>query len=78
LAVPVPVLVDGAEAAVAGGVGFNVCGKVARPAAASPVGRNNLPFCPQPARAATPAAARTRRATCPVTRILETLDIAKL
>jgi CyaY protein len=69
VAAPVPVLVDGADAA---GLGLKVCGKVARPAAASPVGRKSVPFCPQPARAATPTAARTRRKACAPTRILKT------
>ena len=43
--VAVPV-VEGADA---GATGFKVCGKVARPAAASPVGRYKGPRWPQPA-----------------------------
>jgi hypothetical protein len=46
LAVPVPVSV-GADAA---GTGFKLCGKVARTAADSPVGKYNGPFCPHAAR----------------------------
>jgi hypothetical protein len=74
LAVPVPLLV----ADEAGGVGFNVWGKVARPAAASPVGRYNGPFWPQPASTATPAMARTSAKHRPLSKIWQTFNIAKL
>jgi hypothetical protein len=72
--VAVPV-VEGAEA---GAAGFKVCGKVARPAAASPVGRNNGPFCPQPADAPTTPRERTNRSTGRLTRIWKTLNMVKL
>jgi hypothetical protein len=74
LAVPVPLLV----ADEAGGVGFKAWGKVARLAAASPVGRYSGPFWPQPASAATPDAARTSAGNRTLSRIWQTFNIAKL
>jgi hypothetical protein len=75
-AVPVA---GGADAGRAGGAeGISVCGKVARPAAASPVGRYSGPLCPQPASAPTTLAARASRAAWALTRIWKTFDMVKL
>jgi hypothetical protein len=72
--VAVPVL-EGAEA---GAAGFKVWGKVARPAAASLVGRNSGPFCPQPANAPVAQRATASRAKGALTRICKTFNMVKL
>jgi len=72
VAVPVE---EGAEAGV---VGVKVWGKVARPAAASPVGRNSGPFCPHPANAPVAHRASTSRASGALTRICKTFNMVKL
>jgi hypothetical protein len=51
-------VVEGADAVAAG---FKVCGRVARPVAASPWGRNKGPLCPQPATAIAPLKAMATR-----------------
>jgi hypothetical protein len=67
-----------AGGAEAGGAGTSVCGRVARAAAAPPVGMNNGPFWPQPASAQTTLAARASRKGWALTRIWKTFDMAKL
>ena len=59
-------------------VGFSVSGSVARPWAASPVGRNKGPFWPHPASMPTTSAARASRGRAALTRISETFNMVKL
>jgi hypothetical protein len=75
-AVPVA---DGAEAAGEGApAGLIVSGKVARFAAAGPLGRNRSPFWPHAASKPATPAAMTRRGKQAPTRIRERCSMAKL
>jgi hypothetical protein len=72
----VAVPVAGAEAGGAGRV--RVSGKVARVAAASPVGKYRGPLCPQPASMPTTPAARRSRAQNGLAKIWKAFNMMKL
>jgi hypothetical protein len=58
--------------------GESVCGRLARPSAASPVGSMRGPFWPQPASKTTAAAAIAARVRGALTRIWKTPNMWKL
>ena len=69
----------GAAAGLAGETtGFKLWGKVARPVAAGPVGRNRAPFCPQAASTVTRPAASSNCLHETLTKIRRTFNMAKL
>jgi hypothetical protein len=78
-AVPEGGTLDAARAGVTAVVaGESVCGRLARPSAASPVGSMSGPFCPHAASNATAAAAVAARVREVLTRIWKTPNMWKL